>query len=60
MSSVFNKEQILWTKSARKKDEPLFIYRYNDQLSTAPEHCFWRLMTEHPSLRVYQLEVEED
>jgi hypothetical protein len=44
--------------TALLNDEPLFIYRCNDRLSVAPEHCCWRLMTEHPSLRIYQLEVQ--
>jgi hypothetical protein len=46
--------------TALLKDEPLFIYRCNDKLSVTPEHCLWRLMVEHPSLRIYQLEAKED
>jgi len=42
------------------KDEPVFLYRCGDRPSLAPEHCCWRLMAEYPSLRIYQLEVEEN
>ncbi|PHJ62434.1 hypothetical protein VF14_18040 [Nostoc linckia z18] len=41
------------------RDEPVFLYRCNDRPSLPPEHCCWRLMTEYPSLRIYQLEVLE-
>ncbi|WP_373526210.1 hypothetical protein [Nostoc sp.] len=41
------------------KDEPVFLYRCGDRPSLAPARCCWRLMTEYPSLRIYQLEVEE-
>ncbi|MEH1964542.1 MAG: hypothetical protein V7L05_32885 [Nostoc sp.] len=41
------------------KDEPVFLYRCSDRTSPAPEHSCWRLMPEHPSLRIYQLETEE-
>ncbi len=41
------------------RDEPVFLYRCNDRCSLPPEHCCWRLMTEHASLRIYQLEVVE-
>ncbi|HAA26416.1 MAG TPA: hypothetical protein DCE56_00475 [Cyanobacteria bacterium UBA8553] len=42
------------------KNEPVFLYRCGDRLSAPPEKCYWRLMGEHPSLRIYQLEVMED
>lgn len=41
------------------KDEPVFLYRCGDRPSLASERCCWRLMAEHPSMRIYQLEVEE-
>jgi len=42
------------------RDEPVFLYRCGDRPSLPPEKCYWRLMSEHPSLRIYQLEVQED
>lgn len=41
------------------RDEPVFLYRCGEKFPVAPEHCYWRLIAEHPSLRIYQLEVEE-
>ena len=35
-------------------------YRCGDRPSPPPDKCYWRLMGEHPSLRIYQLEVRED
>ncbi|WP_230968535.1 hypothetical protein [Nostoc sp. WHI] len=51
-----------WNKVALTgllRDEPVFLYRCNDRPSLPPEHCYWRLMAEYPSLRIYQLEVLE-
>lgn len=42
------------------RDEPVFLYRCNDRTSLPPEHCCWQLMAEHPSFRIYQLEVKEN
>jgi hypothetical protein len=42
------------------KNEPVFLYRCGDRPSPPPDNCYWRLMPEHPSLRMYQLEVRED
>lgn len=42
------------------KDELVFLYRCGDRPSPPPRGCYWRLMGEHPSLRIYQLEVKED
>lgn len=39
--------------------EPVFLYRCGDRPSLPPERCYWRLMSEHPSLRIYQLEIQE-
>lgn len=41
------------------RDEPVFLYRCGEKFPVSPEHCYWRLMAEHPSLRIYQLEVQE-
>ncbi len=42
------------------RDEPVFLYRCGDRPSSSPEKCYWRLMSEHPSLRIYQLEIQKD
>ncbi|MFN6558619.1 MAG: hypothetical protein RMY28_002280 [Nostoc sp. ChiSLP01] len=50
-------EQVALTGLLR--DELVFLYRCGDRPSSAPKHCYWRLMSEHPSLQIYQLEVDE-
>ncbi len=40
------------------RDELVFLYRCGDRPSPPPEKCYWRLMSEHPSLRIYQLEIQ--
>lgn len=45
--------------TAVMRDEPMFLYRQGDRPSPPAAGCCWRLMGEHPSLRVYQLEGEE-
>jgi hypothetical protein len=50
-----------WDKPALTgvlRDEPVFLYRCGDRPSPSPEKCYWRLITEHPSLRIYQLEIQ--
>ncbi len=42
------------------KNEPVLLYRCGDRPSPPPDNCYWRLMGEHPSLRIYQLEIKED
>ncbi len=42
------------------KDEPVFLYRCGDRPSAPPIGCYWRLMGEHPRLRIYQLELREE
>jgi hypothetical protein len=37
------------------RDEPVFLYRQGEIPSPPPEKCFWQLMSEHPSMRIYQL-----
>ena len=43
-----------------KRHEPVFLYRCCDRPMQPPNGCYWRLMDEHPSLRVYQLERKTD
>jgi hypothetical protein len=42
------------------RDEPVFLYRQGERPSSAPEKCYWRLMPEHPSMRIYQLEAQPE
>jgi hypothetical protein len=42
------------------KQEPVFLYRCGDRTFTPPDRYYWRMMSEHPSMRVYQLEWKED
>ncbi|MEM6453215.1 MAG: hypothetical protein AAF703_23220 [Cyanobacteria bacterium P01_D01_bin.105] len=42
-----------------KRHEPVFLYRCGDRPMQPPAGHYWRLMGEHPSLRVYQLERKE-
>ncbi|HEY9657303.1 MAG TPA: hypothetical protein V6C65_02480 [Allocoleopsis sp.] len=41
------------------KGEPVLGYRCGNRTPEPPTGYYWRLMPEHPSLRVYQLEVKE-
>jgi hypothetical protein len=39
------------------KDELVFLYRCSDRTPPAPNGFYWRLMPEHPEMRIYQLEL---
>ncbi len=43
-----------------QKEEPIFGYRCGDQTSSSPKGFYWRLMPEYPSLRIYQLEAQQE
>ena len=47
-------------KGYLKRKQPTFLYRCGDRPMQPPTGCYWRLMTEHPSLRMYQLEHKDD
>jgi hypothetical protein len=69
-AGYFGRSHVLWdsgNEDWRKvilmgllKNEPILLYRCSDRPSPPPDNCYWRLMGEHPSLRMYQLEVRED
>ena len=42
-----------------KRHEPVFLYRCGDRPMQPPADCYWRLMEEYPTLRMYQLEQKE-
>ena len=46
-------------KKLLRRDEPIFLYRIGGRAMQLPEGYYWRIMDEHPSMRVYQLEVKE-
>jgi hypothetical protein len=46
-------------KLSRDRKEPVFLYRIGGRVQTPPNGYYWRMMGEHPSMRVYQLEARE-
>lgn len=42
-----------------RRDEPTFLYRCGNRPMQPPSGCYWRLVPEYPSLRIYQLERKE-
>lgn len=51
-------EQVL--KEAKRLQEPTFLYRVGERTLVPPAGFYWRMITEQPSTRVYQLEVKEN
>ncbi|BAT57023.1 hypothetical protein NOS3756_60350 (plasmid) [Nostoc sp. NIES-3756] len=51
-----NLEQVV--KKAIRRGEPIFLYRFGSRVQPPPNGYHWRMM-EHPSMRVYQLEIKE-
>jgi hypothetical protein len=47
-------------KKALGRDEPVFLYRCGGRVSLAPNGYCWRMMDEHPSMQIYQLEMKQD
>jgi hypothetical protein len=50
-----NNEQAL--KEAIRQQEPTFLYRCGERTLPPPAGYYWRMITEHPSTRIYQLKV---
>jgi len=46
-------------KRVAHQQKPIFLYRCADRVPSPPQGYYWRMMTEHQSLRVYQLESKE-
>lgn len=42
-----------------RKGEMVMGYRLGDRMAPAPSGLYWRVVTEHPSTRIYQLEEQE-
>ena len=50
-------EEAVWT--GMRRGEPTFLYRCGGSTMTPPPGRYWRMMSEHPSMRIYQLEVKD-
>ncbi|MEG4084605.1 hypothetical protein [Microcoleus sp. POL10_C6] len=66
-AGYFGKAHLIWDDgqdrereifTALMRNEPIFLYRQGGRASPTVEGYCWRLIGEHPSLRVYQLEME--
>jgi hypothetical protein len=66
-AGYFGKAHLIWDDgqdrereifTALMRNEPIFLYRPGMRPSPTVEGYCWRLINEHPSLRVYQLEME--
>lgn len=47
-------------KEAISQQEPTFLYRCGDRTLQPPDGFYWRMITEHPSTRIYELEVKDN
>ncbi len=69
----FGKSHLFWYNSAKpdqkleqalKKviqgNEPIFLYRCSDRSMPPPQGYYWRMVPEHPSMRIYQLELKDE
>lgn len=68
-AGYFGKAHLLWDDgkdrerevfTALMRNEPIFLYRLGTRPTPTVEGYVWRLIGEHPSLRLYQLEVEAE
>ena len=66
-AGYFGKAHLIWDDgqdrqreifSALMRNEPIFLYRQGTRVSPTAEGYYWRPIGEHPSLRMYQLEME--
>lgn len=66
-AGYFSKAHLIWDDGQQRereiftalmRNEPIFLYRQGARPSPSAEGYCWRLIGEHPSLRVYQLQVE--
>ncbi len=47
-------------RRAIRKQEAIFMYRCSDRSPCPPDGYYWRMLSEHRSTRIYQLEGKED
>jgi hypothetical protein len=66
-AGYFSKAHLIWDDgqdrereifTALMRNEPIFLYRQGTRVSPTAEGYYWRLIGEHPILRMYQLEME--
>ncbi len=66
-AGYFGKAHLIWDDgqdrereifTALMRNEPIILYRQGERPSPMVEGYCWRLIGEHPSLRVYELQVE--
>ena len=66
-AGYFGKAHLIWDDSQQRqreiftalmRNEPIFLYRQGARPTPTVEGYVWRPIGEHPSLRVYQLEME--
>jgi len=66
-AGYFGKAHLIWDDgkdrepeifTALMRNEPIFLYRQGARPSPTVEGYCWRPIGEHPSLRMYQLEME--
>lgn len=50
-------EQVI--KKAMHRGELVFLYRCGSRTMPPPQSYYWQMMDEHPSMRIYQLEVKQ-
>ena len=71
-AEYFGKSHIIWydsdnpdssleqkVKKVVRSGEPIFLYRCGGRVSSLPTGYYWRMMQEHPSMRIYQLEIKD-
>ena len=51
-------EQVVWP--GMRRGELTFLYRCGGRTMPPPPGHYWRMMSEHPSMLIYQLEVRDE
>ncbi|BCL39698.1 hypothetical protein NSMS1_61450 (plasmid) [Nostoc sp. MS1] len=44
-------------QKAMHRGKPIFLYHYGGRIMPPSQSYYWRMMNEHPSMKIYQLEV---
>jgi hypothetical protein len=57
-SDIPNPSHSSMVKKLVRRGEPIFLYRCGGRVEPPPDGHYWRMMGEHPSMRIYQLEVK--
>jgi hypothetical protein len=71
-AGYFSKSHLIWydnnnpdpslekiIKKLMHRNEPIFLYRSNARTMSAPQGYYWRIISEHPSMQIYQLEAKD-